>query len=63
MRRIISAIQNLFRRDHVDRDLDAEVRSYSDLLEAEKISAGMNANDARRATRETARSDVSSVRS
>jgi hypothetical protein len=42
--------RNLFRRTHVERDLDAEVRSYSDLLEEEKISNGMSPGDARRST-------------
>jgi hypothetical protein len=46
--RIIAAILNLFRRDHVERDLDAEVRSYADLLQEEKMSNGMSANEVRR---------------
>jgi len=49
--RIIAAILNLFRRDHVERDLDAEVRCYADLLQAEKMSNGMSANEARRHAR------------
>jgi len=49
--RIYAAFRNLFHRERVDRDLDAEVRSYSDLLEEEKMSNGMNANEARRASR------------
>jgi hypothetical protein len=44
-------LRNLFHRANIERDLDAEVRSYADLLEQEKISSGMNANDSRRATR------------
>jgi putative ABC transport system permease protein len=51
MSRITSALKNLFRRDRVERDLDAEVRSYSDLLEQEKLSRGMDANEARRSAR------------
>jgi predicted permease len=51
MRKIIATIRNLFRRDHLNRDLDAEVRSYSELIEEEKMSDGMNENDAKRAAR------------
>jgi len=51
MRRLIAMFRNLFRRDFVESDLDAEVRSYSDLLEEEKVSNGMNANEAKRAAR------------
>src|ERR1700731_2404359 len=51
MRKIAAAIRNLFHRDHVERDLDAEVRSYADLLQEEKMSDGLNANEARRAAR------------
>ena len=49
--RIYAAFRNLFRREKVERDLDAEVRSYSDLLLEEKMSSGMNANEAKRAAR------------
>jgi putative ABC transport system permease protein len=49
--RVRIATHNLFHRDRVERDLDAEVHSYSDLLEDEKISTGMNASDARRSAR------------
>jgi putative ABC transport system permease protein len=51
MRKIIAIIRNLFRREKADRDLDAEVRSYSDLLQEEKMSTGLNENEAKRATR------------
>jgi len=51
VRRIITTLRNLFRGKNIERDLDAEVRSYSDLLQEEKMSNGMNANDARRASR------------
>ena len=46
-----SLARNLFRRKDVERDLDAEVRSYADLLEEEKLSAGMSPNEATRSTR------------
>ena len=51
MRRLISAIRNLFRHNRIERDLDAEVRGYSDLLEQEKLSSGMSASEAKRSTR------------
>jgi len=51
LNRLRSTFQNVFRRDRVERDLDAEVRSYSDLLEEEKMSSGMNSNDAKRSAR------------
>ena len=46
---IRSLARNLFRREKVERDLDAEVRSYSDLLQEEKMSTGMNSTEAKRA--------------
>jgi predicted permease len=49
--RMFSALRNLFRRENVERDLDAEVRSYADLLQEEKMSTGMNSTDAKRASR------------
>ncbi|HUK29466.1 MAG TPA: ABC transporter permease [Candidatus Acidoferrum sp.] len=44
-------MKNLIRRDRVERDLDAEVRSYADLLEEEKMSRGMGAIEAHRSAR------------
>jgi len=46
--RIGSAFQNLFRKTRKDQDLDAEVRSFSDLLAQEKIRIGMTPQKARR---------------
>jgi putative ABC transport system permease protein len=46
--KIRSLTRNIFGRDNVERDLDAEVRSYSDLLEEEKMSNGMNPGEAKR---------------
>ncbi len=48
MRAILAMLRNLFARDRVERELDAEVRSYSDLLQEEKMSQGMKSDDARR---------------
>jgi putative ABC transport system permease protein len=51
LQKIRSLVRNLFHRDRAERDLDAEVRSYSAMLEEEKVSQGMNPNEARRAAR------------
>jgi putative ABC transport system permease protein len=51
MNKIVAAFRNIFRRKHVERDLDAEIRSYSDLLQEEKMSDGMNSHEARRQAR------------
>ena len=44
-----SILRNLFRKHHVENQLDDEVRAYVDLLTSEKIAAGMSAAEARRA--------------
>jgi predicted permease len=46
-----SAVRNLFRRTAVDGELDAELRSYVDLVADEKIAAGMEPSRARREAR------------
>ncbi|HET9402260.1 MAG TPA: ABC transporter permease, partial [Candidatus Acidoferrales bacterium] len=51
MNRILSAIRNVFRRNRVERDLDSEVRSFTSLLEEEKMSRGINPGEARRLAR------------
>jgi putative ABC transport system permease protein len=51
LQKIRSLARNLFHRKNVERDLDAEVRSYSTLIEDEKISAGMSASEAKRSAR------------
>ena len=51
LKRIRALTRNIFNREYVERELEAEVRSYSDLLEEEKMSNGMDANDAKRHTR------------
>jgi hypothetical protein len=51
MRRITTILRNLFRHKKLERDLDEEVRSYSDLFEEEKMSNGMNSSEAKRAAR------------
>src|SRR5271170_5734512 len=47
--RAASLLRNLFRRDRVERDLDLEVRSYAEMLEADKINTGMGRSEAHRA--------------
>jgi putative ABC transport system permease protein len=51
MSRLASLLKNLFRREHVDRDLDAEVSAHLDLLTEEKLHQGLRPADARRAAR------------
>jgi putative ABC transport system permease protein len=51
LNRIGTVMRNLFHRERVERDLDAEVRSYADLLQEEKMSHCMNADEAKRAAR------------
>jgi len=43
--------RNIFAREKTDRDLDDELRAYSDLLAQEKIREGMNPQEARRAAK------------
>jgi predicted permease len=47
--RFASLWRNLRHRDHVDRDLDAEVRAVFDILVDEKVKAGLSLEQARRA--------------
>ena len=48
---MLSLIRNLLKRRSIDRDLDAEVQSYIDLLTDEKMRMGMSSDDARRQAR------------
>nr|HEV7953435.1 ABC transporter permease [Candidatus Acidoferrales bacterium] len=69
MHKMIATIRNFFHREKIDRDLDAEIRSYSDLLQEEKMSNGMSANEAKREARismigpEQLKEEIRSVRS
>jgi len=47
--RLRSALRNLFARTRIDRELDADVRAYVDLLTDEKVGAGLDRSAARRA--------------
>jgi predicted permease len=49
--RIASTLRSLFRKRELDRDLDAELASFLDLLTEEKIRAGISPEAARRAAR------------
>ena len=51
VQKIRGLTRNLFRREKIERDLDAEVRSYSGMLEDEKLSSGMSPNEAKRGAR------------
>ncbi len=46
--RFLSLFRTLFRRADLEHDLDEEIRSYLDMLEEEKIRAGMSPDAARR---------------
>ena len=47
--RLASFWKNMFHRQQVERDLDDELHAYVDLLSEEKVRAGMNPAEARRA--------------
>src|SRR5271169_3693166 len=42
--------RNFFRRERGEQELNEEIRSYMELLTAEKIRDGMNVEEARRAS-------------
>src|SRR5687767_7015384 len=49
MSRLMSLLRNLLRRQSVEQSLDAEVRTYLDMLTDERIAAGLPPDAARRA--------------
>jgi hypothetical protein len=51
LRRVVGGIRALIRNDHVERELDAELRDYLDAAVDRKVSAGMSRTDAERAAR------------
>ena len=51
MRTWFTRLVAIFRREHLDRDLDDEIRTHIDLLAAEYERNGMSAADARLAAR------------
>jgi putative ABC transport system permease protein len=51
LRNIASGLRSLFRKEHVDRELDEELRTYLEMEAAAKMKQGMNHEDAVRAVR------------
>lgn len=49
--RFISTLRSLFRKAELDRDLEEELKSYLEMLAAEKIRAGMSVEQAHREAR------------
>src|SRR3974390_1191187 len=47
-RQIQSGLRNLFRKNQVENQLDSELRAYVEMITAERIAAGMPADEARR---------------
>ena len=45
---IHSALQNLFRKDQVESQLDSELQAYVDMVTAERVASGIPAEEARR---------------
>jgi putative ABC transport system permease protein len=66
--RLRSLIRNLFRRERVERELDAEVRSYQIMIHDQNAGQGMKSSDANRSARiemggpEQLKEEVRSVR-
>ena len=48
MRRLFHLWRNLTRKEHVDEEMDAELRSYLELVKEEKIKAGLDPQRAQR---------------
>ena len=46
--RVRSALRNLLRKQQIESDLDAEIRSYVDAATSEKIAGGLSHDEARR---------------
>ena len=46
--RVRSALRNLLRKQQIESDLDAEIRSYVDAATDEKIASGLSRDEARR---------------
>src|SRR5438874_2153429 len=51
LRKITSGLRSLFRKDHVDRELDEEVGAYLEMETAEKMKQGVSRKDALREVR------------
>src|SRR6516162_11130159 len=48
LRSFFQRLRNLFRRDHLDRDLNAEISTHLDLAIEENLKSGMTPEEARR---------------
>jgi len=51
LRNLASGIRTLFRKEHVDRELDEELRAYQEMAAEEKMRGGMSRREALRAVR------------
>src|SRR5215469_9495808 len=51
MRDIASGLQRLFRKEHVEREMDEELRAYAEMAVEEKIKQGLSREEAARAVR------------
>jgi predicted permease len=51
LRNVAEGLRSLFRKEHLGRELDEEVRAYLEMAVDEKMSAGMSRKDAIRAVR------------
>ena len=50
-RHLASGIRSLIRKEHVDRELDEELRAYQEMAAEEKMKDGMSRKEALRAVR------------
>jgi len=48
MRRLANLLRNLVRKQHVEKQLDTELRTYAELLKEEKVKSGLDPETARR---------------
>jgi hypothetical protein len=51
LRNVVAGLRSLLRRDHVDRELDEELRGYLDMAADEQLRQGMTREDAGRLVR------------
>ena len=51
LRNITSGLRSLFRKEHVDRELDEELRAYQEMAAEEKMKDGLSRKEALRAVR------------
>jgi hypothetical protein len=51
LRRIVSGLRSLFRREQIDKETNEELRSFVEMAAGEKMKQGMNRQEALRAAR------------